>query len=222
MLDLPTGRRARAGRRAGHAPRPRRRRRPAPERRPGRGAPRRHRVGRVPCVRLSPDLPPGRAQPALSTNAHRINDGEPPPRGGPATRTPTSSSSSGATRSARGRPIVELLDDAHPRSVRARPDPRHAGAGADEPRPRRCGRAQPRAAGRAESGRRRAARGARTFRVGDKVMQLRNDYDRSVFNGDVGLVSSIDPEENTLTVRFDDRDVVFDGPDADDLVLAYA
>jgi exodeoxyribonuclease V alpha subunit len=65
-------------------------------------------------------------------------------------------------------------------------------------------------------------RGARTYRVGDKVMQLRNDYDRNVFNGDVGRVSSIDPEENTLTARFDDRDVVFDGPDLDDLVLAYA
>jgi exodeoxyribonuclease V alpha subunit len=65
-------------------------------------------------------------------------------------------------------------------------------------------------------------RGLRTYRVGDKVMQLRNDYDRNVFNGDVGRVSSIDPEENALTARFDDRDVVFDASDLDDLVLAYA
>jgi exodeoxyribonuclease V alpha subunit len=65
-------------------------------------------------------------------------------------------------------------------------------------------------------------RGARTYRVGDKVMQLRNDYDRNVFNGDVGLVASIDPEEGTLTARFDDRDVTFDATDLDDLVLAYA
>jgi exodeoxyribonuclease V alpha subunit len=65
-------------------------------------------------------------------------------------------------------------------------------------------------------------RGTRTYRVGDKVMQLRNDYDKNVFNGDVGLVSSIDPEENALVARFDDRDVSFDAADLDDLVLAYA
>ncbi|HEX8791402.1 MAG TPA: ATP-dependent RecD-like DNA helicase [Polyangiaceae bacterium] len=65
-------------------------------------------------------------------------------------------------------------------------------------------------------------RGTRTYRVGDKVMQLRNDYDKNVFNGDVGLVQSIDPEENALVARFDDRDVSFDASDLDDLVLAYA
>jgi exodeoxyribonuclease V alpha subunit len=65
-------------------------------------------------------------------------------------------------------------------------------------------------------------RGARTYRVGDKVMQLRNDYDRNVYNGDVGLVASIDPEEIAMTVRFDGRDVVFEASDLDDLILAYA
>jgi exodeoxyribonuclease V alpha subunit len=65
-------------------------------------------------------------------------------------------------------------------------------------------------------------RGARTFRVGDKVMQLRNDYDKNVYNGDVGLVASIDPEEVAMTVRFDGRDVAFEASDLDDLVLAYA
>jgi exodeoxyribonuclease V alpha subunit len=65
-------------------------------------------------------------------------------------------------------------------------------------------------------------RGARTFRVGDKVMQLRNDYDRNVYNGDVGLVASIDPEESAMIVRFDGRDVAYDASDLDNLVLAYA
>jgi len=65
-------------------------------------------------------------------------------------------------------------------------------------------------------------RGARTFRVGDKVMQLRNDYDKGVYNGDVGLVASIDPEEVAMTVRFDGRHVAFEASDLDDLVLAYA
>jgi len=71
-------------------------------------------------------------------------------------------------------------------------------------------------------GKAEAVRGARTYRVGDKVMQLRNDYDRNVFNGDVGVVTGIDPEENALSVRFDDREVAFDAGDLDDLVLAYA
>ena len=66
-------------------------------------------------------------------------------------------------------------------------------------------------------------RGPVTFRVGDKVMQLRNDYDRDVFNGDVGIVASVDPEENVLTVRFDDaRDVPYDAAALDELTLAYA
>jgi exodeoxyribonuclease V alpha subunit len=53
-------------------------------------------------------------------------------------------------------------------------------------------------------------------------MQLRNDYDRNVFNGDVGFVTSIDTEESAMSVRFDDREVAFEGSDLDDLVLAYA
>ena len=65
--------------------------------------------------------------------------------------------------------------------------------------------------------------GARIFRVGDKVMQLRNDYDRNVWNGDVGLVTSIEQEEDTLTVRYDaDRDVVYERGSFDELSLAYA
>jgi exodeoxyribonuclease V alpha subunit len=66
------------------------------------------------------------------------------------------------------------------------------------------------------------ARGARVYRVGDKVMQLRNDYDKNVYNGDVGVVASIDSEESTMTARFDDREVAFDLADLDDMALAYA
>jgi exodeoxyribonuclease V alpha subunit len=65
-------------------------------------------------------------------------------------------------------------------------------------------------------------RGARTYRVGDKVMQLRNDYEKNVYNGDMGLVASIDPEEATMTVTFDDREVELAGADLDELTLAYA
>jgi exodeoxyribonuclease V alpha subunit len=65
-------------------------------------------------------------------------------------------------------------------------------------------------------------RGARTLRLGDKVMQLKNDYEREVYNGDVGLISAVDPEARQLTVRFDERDVLYEEADLDELTLAYA
>lgn len=60
------------------------------------------------------------------------------------------------------------------------------------------------------------------FIVGDKVMQLRNDYKREVFNGDVGTVSKIQPSDQQLIVDFEGRGVIYDFSDLDDLVLAYA
>jgi exodeoxyribonuclease V alpha subunit len=63
-------------------------------------------------------------------------------------------------------------------------------------------------------------RGQRTLRVGDKVMQVRNDYDKEVWNGDSGLVEGMGSE--TLTVRFDDRLVEYATDELDALVLAYA
>ena len=65
-------------------------------------------------------------------------------------------------------------------------------------------------------------RGGYTFRLGDKVMQIRNDYDKEVFNGDIGTVSSINLEERSLSVSFDDRPVYYDVSELDELVLAYA
>lgn len=66
-------------------------------------------------------------------------------------------------------------------------------------------------------------RGKTTYRVGDKVMQLKNDYDRNVWNGDVGIVLTVDEEDETLVVRFDDeREVEYDSAALDDLALAYA
>ena len=66
-------------------------------------------------------------------------------------------------------------------------------------------------------------RGPRTFRAGDKVMQLRNDYDKDVWNGDVGFVSAVDDEASELTVRFDDgKERAYAAGELDDLTLAYA
>jgi exodeoxyribonuclease V alpha subunit len=65
-------------------------------------------------------------------------------------------------------------------------------------------------------------RGHRRFRVGDKVMQIRNDYDREVFNGDIGRIRLVDPESGEVVVDFDGRPVPYDPSDLDELVLAYA
>jgi exodeoxyribonuclease V alpha subunit len=64
-------------------------------------------------------------------------------------------------------------------------------------------------------------RGGRSFRVGDKVMQIKNDYDREVFNGDIGRITGINEETHEIVVTIDGRPVVYDYSDLDELVLAY-
>ncbi|MCQ2432589.1 MAG: ATP-dependent RecD-like DNA helicase, partial [Clostridia bacterium] len=65
-------------------------------------------------------------------------------------------------------------------------------------------------------------RSGRSFRLRDKVMQVRNNYDKEVFNGDIGVVTSLDTVERELTVSFDDRIVAYDVSELDELVPAYA
>lgn len=60
------------------------------------------------------------------------------------------------------------------------------------------------------------------FRAEDKVMQIKNNYDKEVFNGDIGIVESVDAEDRTLTVNFDNRLVEYDITELDELVHAYA
>ena len=66
------------------------------------------------------------------------------------------------------------------------------------------------------------ARGGYTFRQGDTVMQIRNNYDKNVFNGDIGYITAVDTNERTLTVTFDSRLVEYDITELDEIVLAYA
>ncbi|MFM7148662.1 MAG: ATP-dependent RecD-like DNA helicase, partial [Gemmataceae bacterium] len=61
-----------------------------------------------------------------------------------------------------------------------------------------------------------------TFRVGDKVMQTENDYDKEVFNGDIGRISRIDEAEREVVVNFEGREVAYDFGELDELTLAYA
>ena len=65
-------------------------------------------------------------------------------------------------------------------------------------------------------------RGGRNFRISDKVMQIRNNYDKEVFNGDIGRIHNIDTESQEVTISFDGRTVAYDYPDLDEIVLAYA
>ncbi|MFZ5564863.1 MAG: ATP-dependent DNA helicase, partial [Thermodesulfobacteriota bacterium] len=66
------------------------------------------------------------------------------------------------------------------------------------------------------------ARGEATFGLSDKVMQIRNNYDKEVFNGDIGRIVRIDQEARMLMVLFDGREVAYDFSELDELVLAYA
>jgi exodeoxyribonuclease V alpha subunit len=60
------------------------------------------------------------------------------------------------------------------------------------------------------------------FRSRDKVIQTENNYDKDVFNGDIGQIVKIDPVEHELTIRFDQREVVYDYGELDEVSLAYA
>jgi exodeoxyribonuclease V alpha subunit len=61
-----------------------------------------------------------------------------------------------------------------------------------------------------------------TFSTGDKVIQIVNDYEKEVFNGDIGRITGIDTEESAVTVHFEDREVVYPFGELDELQLAYA
>ncbi len=66
------------------------------------------------------------------------------------------------------------------------------------------------------------SRGGWNFRVNDKVMQVKNNYDKEVFNGDIGRITTIDPEDQEMTISFDGRQVPYAFTDLDEIVLAYA
>jgi exodeoxyribonuclease V alpha subunit len=72
------------------------------------------------------------------------------------------------------------------------------------------------------AGDRKVERFGWTFAPGDKVMQVENDYDRDVYNGDLGVVRGIDLDEGDLTVKFEGREVSYGFAELDELVLAYA
>ena len=66
------------------------------------------------------------------------------------------------------------------------------------------------------------SRGGFKYRKGDRIMQIRNNYDKEVFNGDIGYVKEVNLEERTLTVIYEGRPVEYEDSELDELTLAYA
>jgi exodeoxyribonuclease V alpha subunit len=66
------------------------------------------------------------------------------------------------------------------------------------------------------------SRGGRSFRLYDKVMQISNNYDKEVFNGDIGRITRIDNDNQNLSIEIDGRAILYDFTELDEIVLAYA
>ncbi len=194
--------------------------------------------GRVPAVRLT-EIFRQAEQSRIVLNAHRVNRGEfpdlsPPPVG------PHPAERDGAL--PRGgesdfhflpeeeperlqRLIVDLASRRLPARYRLDPvediqvlTPMHRGViGAAQLNAVLQAALNPARAGAAE-----VVRGGRVFRVGDRVMQIRNNYDKEVYNGDIGRIARVDLEEQEVVVRVDGRPVTYDFSELDELTLAYA
>jgi exodeoxyribonuclease V alpha subunit len=72
------------------------------------------------------------------------------------------------------------------------------------------------------AGERKVERFGWTFAPGDKVMQIENDYDKEVYNGDIGYIDDVDPSAGELAASFDGRTITYGFGELDTLVLAYA
>jgi exodeoxyribonuclease V alpha subunit len=175
--------------------------------------------GRVPCVRLTRIFRQG-SESLIVTNAHRVNAGEAPI----AAEVPTADFFVIDRRDPETaqKTIVELVKTRIPRRFGLDPvrdvqvlTPMHRGPSGS------LALNDALQAALNPSGP-SVVRGNRTFRLGDKVMQLRNDYDKNVFNGDLGVVVSVNGEEEGLVVGFDGREVPYEGAELDELTLAYA
>ena len=65
-------------------------------------------------------------------------------------------------------------------------------------------------------------RGDRSYQINDKVMQIKNNYDKEVFNGDIGRITRIRVQDHEVVINFDGRNVVYGFTELDEIVLAYA
>jgi exodeoxyribonuclease V alpha subunit len=181
--------------------------------------------GRLPSVRLT-EVFRQAEQSRIIRNAHRVNRGE-----FPDLSRPSGSEASDFHFLAEEDPerLRQLIVDLASRRLPARfgmdpvediqvLTPMHRGAiGAAQVNATLQATLNPARGGAAE-----VMRGGRVFRTGDRVMQIRNNYDKEVYNGDIGRILRVDPEEQEVAVRVDDRTVTYDFSELDELTLAYA
>jgi exodeoxyribonuclease V alpha subunit len=181
--------------------------------------------GRVPAVRLT-EIFRQAEQSRIVLNAHRVNRGEfpdlsRPPRGG--------ESDFHFLPEEDAERLQQLIVDLASRRLPARYGfdpvediqvltPMHRGViGAAQLNAALQASLNPARAGAAE-----VMRGGRVFRTGDRVMQVRNNYDKEVYNGDIGRIARLDLEDQEVVVRVDGRPVAYDFGELDELTLAYA
>ena len=177
--------------------------------------------GAVPVVRLT-EIFRQAAESRIIANAHRINEGRMPDWA----RDPESDFHFVSCRDPEDgvAKIVEIVKDRIPARFRPRPDPRHPGPVPDEPRRPGGARSLNLELQRVLNppGDDAIQRFGWTFGAGDKVMQVENDYDKEVYNGDLGFVRAVDAEAGEVLVEFDGREIAYGFGELDELVLAYA
>ena len=177
--------------------------------------------GAVPVVRLT-EVFRQAAESRIITNAHRMNQGMIPDLSPPGAESDFYFVQAVDPESAVGR-IIELVKTQIPRRFGLNPirdiqvlcPMNRGGVGARSLNIELQAALNP-------AGDRKVERFGWTFAPGDKVMQIENDYDKEVYNGDIGFVTEVDPEEDELTASFDGRAVTYGFGELDTLVPAYA
>ncbi len=177
--------------------------------------------GAVPVVRLT-EVFRQSAQSRIITSAHRINQGTIPDLNPPESETDFYFVQADDPESAVSR-IIELVKTRIPRRFGFDPirdiqvlcPMNRGGVGARSLNIELQAALNP-------AGDRKVERFGWTFAPGDKVMQIENDYDKEVYNGDIGFVTGVEPDEGELTASFDDRTVSYSFGELDTLVPAYA
>ncbi len=177
--------------------------------------------GQVEVIRLT-EIFRQAASSEIIVNAHLINQGEVPPLRGQSNELSDFYFIRQEDPEKVADMVVELVRDHIPRRFRLHPvddiqvlTPMHKGAAGVANLNLRLQSALNRQE-------KKIQRGERRFHLDDKVMQIRNNYDKDVFNGDIGRVCHVDAEERELTVRFDDRNVLYSFEELDEIIPAYA
>ena len=161
----------------------------------------------------------------IIVNAHRVNRGAMPELAPPTGALSDFIFVEAADPEDAAAKVVKVVSEPHPSTLRFQCNPRRAGSLPNEPGSlgvRELNTALQRVLNPSHPGQPAVERFGWRFQIGDKVIQTENDYDKDVFNGDVGIVERIDAVEQQVAVRFDERLVKYDFGELDEISLAYA